>query len=86
MAGWMRRGAPSSIDGCCCAEPCRKFHGRQSAPGLMLSELDPERFAATPSSSQAYDRLLDLVETRPRDRISTAARALGLRFPPISWR
>jgi hypothetical protein len=65
-----------------CAEPCRKFQGGNPRQALMLSELDPERFARDTEQTQAYDRLLDLVETRPRDRISTAARAIGLRFPP----
>jgi membrane protease YdiL (CAAX protease family) len=67
--------------GLLCAQPCQNFVGGNPRQALMLAELDPERLAREVDAQQAYDRLLDLIETRPRERISAAVRALGLRFP-----
>jgi membrane protease YdiL (CAAX protease family) len=63
------------------AEPCPPLPGGNPRQTLVLAELDPARLAASSDATQAYDRLLDLVEARPRPALAAAARALGLGHP-----
>ncbi len=62
-------------------EPCQRLPGGNPRQTLVLAVLDAERLAAGTPATQAYDRLLDLVEARPRPAIAEAARALGLGHP-----
>jgi membrane protease YdiL (CAAX protease family) len=63
------------------AEPCPRLPGGNPRQTLVLAVLDAERLAGRTDAAQAYDRLLDLVEARPRPALGAAARALGLGHP-----
>jgi membrane protease YdiL (CAAX protease family) len=63
------------------AEPCQRLPGGNPRQTLVLAVLDAGRLAAGTADPQAYDRLLDLVEARPRPALALAARALGLGHP-----
>ena len=60
------------------ALPCVRLPGGNPRQTLVLAALDPGRLAAGTRKEQAYDRLLDLSDTRARPALTAAAQALGL--------